>query len=249
MLALDISFGSSVVTPEWCEARIAEGYELLWVDLWTGNRGFPDAARALAMWRQAGGVTGGYFCIHNGRPAAQHYAQAKLSAGDEWEHLRFVAIDCEVDVVLPSAVLACAEYIERDGQRPAVYTGYWFWHGNMGDPDDCAHLPLIDASYGVEPSLTMYRPYGGWSTCVGHQYQNTTHLDGVDVDISLFDGEWVGGEPQPQPVVLDDKRQQFVNSSNGWAALVSANAVQPDQRAGAAAEYRTMADWLEQGLV
>ena len=89
----------------------------------------------------------------------------------------------------------------------------------------------------------------GWSTCVGHQYQNTTDLEGIDVDISLFDDAWVQAEqPAPAPAPSSD-RQQFVNSSRGWADRVEAGTVSDADRPGAAAEYRTMADWLEQGLV
>ena len=251
MLALDISFSASKVTPEWCAARLAEGYELLWVDAWTGKQSPQGVEQALRYWREAGGYIGAYGCIHDGRPAAQHYASAKAAIGNEWPYLSFFAIDCEIDFCSPSAVLAVAGYVERDGGRPVVYSAYWFWAGHMGNPTDCASLPLIDASYGIEPSLTMYRPYGGWSTCVGHQYQNTTDLGGIDVDISLFDDAWVQAEhpvPTPVPAPSSD-RQQFVNSSRGWADKVAAGTVADSERPGAAAEYRTMAEWLEQGLV
>lgn len=105
MLALDISFSAPNVTPEWCAARLAEGYELLWVDAWTGKQSPQGVEQALRTWREAGGYIGAYGCIHDGRPAAQHYASAKAAIGEEWPYLSFFAIDCEIDFCNPQRCL------------------------------------------------------------------------------------------------------------------------------------------------
>lgn len=190
MQALDLSFSAPHVTPEWCAARLAEGYRLLVVDLWTGNQTVPGAEHALATWRSAGGIAAAYFVVHDAAPLGVHYGRAVAAAGAEWPHLAFVAVDVEVEPTTPGTVREACALVERDGQRPIVYTGKGFWQGKMGNPTSCAHLPLWDASYGIPPALNV-PGYGGWQRRTGHQYRGTTHLDGIDVDLNVFDAAWV----------------------------------------------------------
>jgi hypothetical protein len=189
-----VSFAAERVTAAWCAARQAEGYRLLVADLWTGNRRVPGVEQALRLWRMAGGLTAGYVCVHDATPVETHLAEAKANAGPEWSQFRFVAVDVEVDPASAEGVLAACQLVAADGLRPVVYTARWFWCGHMGEPRSCTSYPLWDAHYGATPSLDP-PGYGGWAGRIGHQYQDTTSVDGVDVDISVFDGAWVEGTP------------------------------------------------------
>jgi hypothetical protein len=227
MEALDISFGSRDVTPGWCTARRNDGFQLLICDLWTGSSQFPDAERALGMWREAGGLIAGYFVVHDGRPVAEHIANAKASAGVEWSNLSFVSIDCEVVAVTPQDVLDAAVAIAADGLRPVVYTGSGFWREHVDNSRDCANLPLWNASYPSDPNrafpASLGSPaYGGWTACVGHQRQRTHAIDGIDVDLSTFDDLWIG-EPGhddgDRPTAADI--QNAINVVAGWGTQLT----------------------------
>ena len=52
----------------------------------------------------------------------------------------------------------------------------------MGNWETFTDMPLWDANY----SQPDFVPYGGWTERYGHQYQGTTMLDGVQVDLSRF---------------------------------------------------------------
>jgi hypothetical protein len=203
MLGLDVSFSALRVTPEWCAARRAEGYELFVGDLWTGNRPVPGIEQAMRTWREAGGKIAGYFCAHDATPLETHFQAAKKSAGAEWNNLRFVAVDVEIDPASEQGVLAACQRVVDEGKRVVLYTARWFWVGRMGDPQSCATYPLWDAHYGVHPTLEA-PGYGGWSGKVGHQYQDTTDLEGVDVDINVFDDNFVNGVNENVPIQVPE---------------------------------------------
>ena len=96
----------------------------------------------------------------------------------------------------------------------------------MDNPQGCTAYPLWNANYGVTPSLTPRAPYGGWDTSVGHQYQDTTSIDGVDVDVSLFDGVWVQGAP------VDDGEVAALHARWAEAAALRAQADALNGQAG-----------------
>lgn len=214
MKALDLSFDAGKVTPAWAAARLAEGWELLIVNLWTGRQTPAGAADALHVWREAGGVTAAYFVVHDGRSAEDHFRQAHSAAAAEWKHLSFVAVDVEVAPTSAATVRAACELVRANGQRPVVYTSVSKWRELCGDVPSLRDIPLWDASYGQEPSLQMRPQYGGWQIRTGHQYQGTTDLDGIAVDLNLFDDVFVlGGDapaaaPPPTPAAV---RQHFDN--------------------------------------
>ena len=63
MRALDLSFSAASLA--WCQARKAEGWELLIADLWTGVSPPAPARANLANARQAGMLTAGYTVVNN----------------------------------------------------------------------------------------------------------------------------------------------------------------------------------------
>ena len=68
-------------------------------------------------------------------------------------------------------------------QPCGIYTGKWVWDA-LGNPYYWSYLPLWHSHYGIEPSLTLSNPYGGWTTCVGHQYTSTP------IDQNIFDVQY-----------------------------------------------------------
>ena len=187
--ALDVSFGAQEVTPEWCERRIAEGVTHLGVNLWAGLSPMLYAERALRYWREAGGKTIGYFALNAHYSGVAHTDIAYASAGEEWQYLEYVAIDCEVEGITLPKIQEAVDTVTKYGGKPIIYTGYWWWKMEFGNPQDFKHLPLWNALYDGDPDLDFGNyPYGGWTTdsVIMEQYQGTTDLDGVAVDWNVF---------------------------------------------------------------
>lgn len=212
MKGLDVSFGAPGVTPEWAAARLAEGYRVLVVGLWSGAAVFPGAERALRTWREAGGIAAGYLVVHDYRPVSAHLAGAAEAAGDEWGRLAFVAIDVErvTDGPLPGQVTAqtiddATTILSVDGLRSVIYTAQGMWTGILGQNADFASYPLWDARYQANPSLDAGPGYGGWTARMGHQWAENVLLDGVKVDLNEFNDAFFGtGEPEEDMRTLVD---------------------------------------------
>lgn len=241
MKSFDVSF--SKITPEWAEARLAEGYELLIQDLWTGNRLVKVAEENLRTWREAGGRVAAYFCIHDATDIDTHFSRAREGAGGEWGNLAFLAIDVEIEPVSVASVLYAADLVLEAGLRPVVYTGYWFWAGKMGNPTGCEHLPLWDASYGTEPALEMTYRYGGWEVRAIHQFRGTTNIDGVEVDLDLVDDALLKPVEAPQR----PEREQLGDILNGWGQRLLAGPLSPQESQQAAFEVQGVADAIRTG--
>lgn len=102
-------------------------------------------------------------------------------------------LDCEdvrgalsaEDVVerIAAAVAACGAFPH------GIYTGRWWWTPNTDESAAFRHLPLWHAEYTGSPSTLpdfgRFLPYGGWSRPAMWQYQGTTALCGVSVDLNL----------------------------------------------------------------
>ena len=197
MEALSISTtGAASVTPDWCVARLAEGYQMLVVGLWTGNAANANAERALRYWREVGGRTAAYYSIYHAKPVPEHFGRARIAAGDEWAELNFVGIDCEINMINADMVLESANLVQGDGLRPVVSTHLSFWKEHMGNPLSCRDLPLWNANYPQDPhrafAANLVSPkFGGWEECVGHQRQGTHQVDGVAAELNTFDDAWI----------------------------------------------------------
>lgn len=232
---LDLSFDAGRVTPEWCEARLAQGQRVLICDLWTGNRRIPAARDALRLWREAGGITACYFVVHDARPSVEHFTEARAVAGLEWEHLAFVAVDVEVDPTTPQTVREACNFVREEGQRPVVYTSVSKWRELCGNSDALADVPLWDASYGQMPSLDMRPPYGGWTRRAGHQYLGDILLDGIAVDLNVLDEAFVLDVPDPAQdwqTVIEVTRGFGREFSTAWDRMTLRQAVDRMQEAG-----------------
>lgn len=224
MRALDLSYGVEQVTPAWCRVQQAKGVRLLIANLWTGNSGFPAAEQALRSWREAGGLTAGYFVVHRWRTLAEHYSGAQQSAGSEWDKLRFVAIDVErvspqdplAGQVSPEMVDEAATWLSFEGLRYCVYTSQAMWRAITADSQECDGLPLWDAHYTGMPDLSAAPGYGGWERRIGHQYVGTTNVDGIACDLSIFDDAFVEDGMTAQQ---DAEIRSLIGPLRSWAAL------------------------------
>lgn len=106
-------------------------------------------------------------------------------------------LDCEDDAggrtpeqvvsLIRDAVAAC------DNFPNGIYTGRWWWQPSTGDSQEFAGLPLWHAEYTAHPNVLPdfdgFRPYGGWTRPSMWQFQGTTNLCGVTVDLNLMDAE------------------------------------------------------------
>lgn len=243
---IDLSFDAEKVTPEWAAKQIASGITIAVCDLWTGNRAIPAARRALRYWREAGGKTGVYFVVHDSRPVSEHFQLARDVARDEWDYAERHAIDVEVDPTSPITVLAAAAAVLASGGRPILYTGWGKWLELTGDSHACAHLPLWDASHGIRPSLEMYRQYGGWTgPLIGHQYTNTTDLDGIAVDFNVFADDFARSAVAGP--TSDEEWLNALDVLRGWSGRFPALAAELAQGNREIADVRAIIERLRSG--
>ena len=171
----------------------------------------PRCKDDLRLAREAGLHTATYTVLDSpqGTTAAGAVQKARQVCGEEWEHLSFVAVDVEVTgITIPEIATALTE-VERMGQRPIIYTAYWFWHDRFGNPDNFKDVPLWNAYYDKDPDFDFaHLPYGGWTVddVVGTQYEGTTTFAGVEMDRNSFLREFVeNGEDMATDEQLENR--------------------------------------------
>lgn len=106
-------------------------------------------------------------------------------------------LDCEdsAEGFTPEQVLSqIGAAVSAAGSIPAgIYTGRWWWRPATADSVVFASLPLWHAEYtpraNLLPDFAAFEPYGGWSRPRMWQYQGTTSLCGVNVDLNLLADE------------------------------------------------------------
>ena len=154
-----------------------------------------------ANMQSAGLVRGAYHYGHPGTSAtaqAQYFVNAVQAAGGfagGTNSLQLV-LDLETtDGLSPSQVWAwtqsfIAEIKTLTGRPGIIYTGYYFWRDNVGNPTNNLNCPLWVAAYGV--SSPMVPPAWGYWTF--WQYSDTGSVPGVsgNVDTDYFNGSLTG---------------------------------------------------------
>ena len=200
---LDVSF--SRVTLSWAKACHAAGLRVAFQCLWTGGLSGNDGIKAVAennlrVFREAGFVTGGYV---NATPPdwwrlVKQMFHIRENAGTEWNALQHVATDLEIPGLTFERARDLADAIAAEGKRTEIaYSAKWFADANAPifvDPRWRQRFPCLwNAFYDSDPDVDFGRaPYGRWIVVdlVGEQYQGTTVLDGVQVDLNVFDGAY-----------------------------------------------------------
>ena len=193
---LDISkYAGPVGLAEWQRAY-KEGQRVAVVGSWHGVDANHFAFQNLDHARLAGFLTATYIVL-NALDGAEAVKRAAAACGSEWEQLKFVALDIEVDGVTWGIIADAKAAIGRvlPKAKVCIYTGSWFWRGHLNNPTwgiDLS-LPLWDSRYDGQPDLAFPDPYGCWTELIGRQYQGTNKALGFSTDLSVFDSAWING--------------------------------------------------------
>jgi|TARA_Y100000310_G_scaffold190074_1_gene190044 hypothetical protein len=221
MKAIDLSAPSigRVVEHIEFEPFIDDGYELLIVGL-HGGRLNPYARETLINARSTGLLhTAGYIFLWPDM-WGQQITEAKEHCAEEWDHLQFVCADAEWPAEAfqehdgPEVLTGAVSALEGTGANVWFYSGHWWWSQFLPECRDFAQYPLWDSDYTGVPNLQMARQYGGWTHRSGHQFQGTTDLHGLTVDLNWFDREAVLGKEATMPILTDIQMQAVASHFN-----------------------------------
>ena len=195
MKVLDVSF--SRISPAWAHGRMAEGWELLIQDVWTGGYANNDRLRAIAAanlrdWRGAGGRTAIYSNAAPWRAPQRWFEESLLNAGSEFEHCAGVVIDYEIadgqQLIADEAMVEFIGLWRTTGKPLGTYSGDWFV-GMMrargkgfADPSLPYWYARYDGIAAINPGEVAH-PLG---PVLAKQYGGG-ELDGVTVDFNVFD--------------------------------------------------------------
>lgn len=196
---LDCSF--SRISPQWAQERLGEGWKVFVQCLWTGGYLNNPAIRSVAELnlrdaRDAGMIISGYINANPWFPASESIREAKKNAGATWHNLDVVFVDVEIPQTTLVQVRELCEALKADGKRVSIYSARWFWKGTLGNPTDpwLLEYPLWNAFYDNSPDIDFpANPYGPWNSVIGEQYQNTTNLGNVNVDLNVFEDSFFSG--------------------------------------------------------
>lgn len=202
MKGLDLSFSEG--SAAWWRARYAEGYRVAVQDLWTGgSTSEPFRASAplnLKRAKAAGFIVCGYTNVAPWNTGDVAFEKALEFAADEWQHLYAVFVDVEIDAqdgqaIHEADIKRCLERIEAAGKKTAIYSANWFWDGRFGNPmwGWLKGYKIWNAYFDGSPDIDFARaPWGPWTAAdvIGEQYQGSTVIVGVEVDLNEFSDEF-----------------------------------------------------------
>jgi len=187
--ALDLSFSSA--SQAWCQARKAEGWDILIQCAWTGVTTPAPASANLQNGRLGGQITSEYTVV-NTLPAATAVNKAVGAAAAEWEHLNFASVDVEV-ATTPAIIRQAVDGLRALGKKVCIYTGksWWNWFQlQFGGNFDFSDVPAWLADYDGNPALDP-PPLGRLGPVIGKQYRGSHDIGGVTVDASTFNSAFV----------------------------------------------------------
>lgn len=210
---LDVAF--SRVSLPWCEDRRAEGYRVFVQNLWTGGYASNDRLREVAgpnlYDAHMGGLIPAGYC--NASPwfaAGVSVNEAMTNAGAMWNDLPVVACDVEIAGLTEGQIHDTILRLEIVGKRVPIYSAWWFWDGHLGNPQ----WPWLErhkiwpAFFDRDPDIDWdtwrYGPWG-MEDIIGQQYQGTTNIEGVDVDLNVFDLDYFQDEQEEEMPELEER--------------------------------------------
>ncbi len=207
---VDLSvYQGSVPLSTWEKLRHVGGNDVAVVGSWHGNTGNQYAEENLSKALAAGFPhLGTYTVISPHRTGKYAVEQAEFFCGNMWDKLDFVSIDCELRGITTSQIMDAVELCWRKGKLVNIYTAWWFWYEVFGNPSDLKSVPLWNAYYDSDEDIDFDTlPYGGWelSNVVGEQYAGTTPMFGTEVDLNMFDEDWLKGEEMVPNPNLDQR--------------------------------------------
>lgn len=194
----------SRVSRPWCRARYNEGYRVGVQNLWTGGYGNNDRIREVAApnlsdFLEEGFLIAGYANANPWYPPANCLDEIILNAGGMWDSLRIVAEDVEIPGVVEGDIRDLCDALESQGKRVPFYTAAWFFKDFLGNPQWpwLREHKIWEAFYDGDPDIDfLNRRFGPWELddVIGEQYLGTTLIDGVDVDLNVFNLDFWEGE-------------------------------------------------------
>ncbi|OGO08495.1 MAG: hypothetical protein A2Y61_03930 [Chloroflexi bacterium RBG_13_60_13] len=210
--ALDVSSHSGPVPVEKWRVAQDDGVRLAIVQAWGG---LPDGSmgpnpycrQQLLGAREAGLLTAIYVWIPPDTTTDTSVLMqvAKDAAGDEYQHVSFVALDIEdpqhrpLHPTLPEQRLENAIGHVRD-KTAVIYTSRSMWPDLMKGWESFAWLPLWDASYAQGDQLDVnFRPYGSWTQRAALQYEGSGTRYGIWSCADVVDLVRLGIEEEPEP--------------------------------------------------
>ena len=196
--ALDVSeWGGPIKDEQWKQAYDA-GFRMAIVQAWGGGP-IPGGAnkycaQQLAGARMAGMDVAIYLIVPSDTTTLTHslIQAGKDAAGDEYQHIKFYALDIEGDKLLhptdPVARLLNTALNVSD--KPVViYSSKYMWEVVMGGAYNVGFekYPLWDARYDELPDIdATWFPYGGWTQRAIKQYKGTTTVaGGISADLNI----------------------------------------------------------------
>lgn len=177
---------ATITSQSWFAGAYASGVRLYIVDgiSWGSNcvawnRVQPQFKMALATGLKIG--------LYSRNP--QCWAQAIKGAGIYASQLQFFALDVEgAGDGLPASkpiTQAMITGIQALGVRPIIYSYTDAWQSVMKNAN-FASVPLWNSDQTSHPGT-----FGGWTTNTGVQYKFDATLNGVDVDLSYFNTDFL----------------------------------------------------------
>ena len=190
------------------------------VGLWHGLDINPYALSCLANAKAELLRRGGYVVVNN-RPGREAVRAGKQAAGGHWPGLFGVAVDVEIKGVTEAIMADAFDEVLRQGQRPFLYTGNWFWNWwalSLGHFPDASAFGAWPAVYNGIKTLESAGTRPGYGPVIGHQYAGSTAAFGTTVDFSVFDAAWLAGpqeeddmdEPTVRNIVRDEMSKALV---------------------------------------
>lgn len=214
--ALDCSVYSGRTSAQWWRDRYAEGWRMAVVGSWHGNSTNPFVRDQMGFAQDAGMMLATYVALSQFHGGDEQVAKARYACGDFWPQLEFVALDMELPGLtgqhLDCAVRPLQKYLASE---TICYTGYWWWSPwQRGHGYDWPDLPAWVAYYDGRASLDAapivtggpirpLAPLTGLGPIIGKQYAGTTYIDGVAVDLNVFDASFLKEEDMRHQALID----------------------------------------------
>lgn len=200
---VDASFDA--LTLEKGAALLNAGYKVFWQCLWTGGVRPDNAITNLELAKSMGFIICGYISVAPHHDGLYHAQRGRLGIPDDlWEELALVPCDVELEGIPNQMVRDCVEAIASFGKRRAIYTAFFAWVGQQGDPHDFTDCLLCNAYWDGSadfdfPSL----PFGGWAPeqVVCEQYTGGGDVYGLNADKD----EW------NQELLLPEERVKYTD--------------------------------------
>lgn len=171
----------------------AAGYRVYWQCLWTGVERPWNAIPNLRMAQKHGFILCGYISVTGYANGAWHATQGRAGIPDDlWDALELVPCDVELEGIPNETVRDCVEAIFAYGKRRAIYTAWFAWVGQQGNPLDFTDCLLCNAYWDQDEDFDFPNlPFGNWAPeqVVCEQYTGGGDVEGLNADKDFWNEE------------------------------------------------------------